>query len=94
MTQAEFEALHDECAKALHDYMKAATTLCRLLKELAERRWLALSTGGLSVPDRLEAGELAIFEPSNNAIDIHANTDTDFVGSAAAHPKKPEIDCI
>ena len=34
----------------------------------------------------MEAGELAIFEPSNNAIDIHAKTDADFVlGSAAPH---------
>jgi hypothetical protein len=37
MTQAEFEALHMECAKTLGDYMKAATTLCKLLGELAER---------------------------------------------------------
>jgi len=49
-------------------------------------RWLALSSGELFVPDGVEAGELAIFEPSNNAIDIHANAETDFViGSAAAH---------
>ena len=37
MTQAEFEVLHDKCAKALHDYTKASTTLCRLLGELADR---------------------------------------------------------
>lgn len=49
--------------------------------------WIALSTGRLLVPDIVEAGELAIFEPSNNAIDIHAKADADFVvGSAAAHP--------
>jgi redox-sensitive bicupin YhaK (pirin superfamily) len=48
--------------------------------------WVALSTGGLLVPDRVEAGELAIFEPGNNAIDIYAKADADFVlGSAAAH---------
>jgi len=37
MTHDEFEALHGECAKALGDYTKAATALCRLLGELAER---------------------------------------------------------
>jgi len=38
------------------------------------------------VPDTVEAGELAIFEPSNNAINIYAKTDADFaLGSAAAH---------
>ena len=37
MTRAEFEALYDQCAKALGDYMKAATTLCKLLWELAEQ---------------------------------------------------------
>jgi hypothetical protein len=34
--------------------------------------WLALSTGQLLVPDTVEAGELAIFEPSNHAVHIHA----------------------
>jgi hypothetical protein len=34
----------------------------------------------------VEAGELAIFEPSNDAIDIHAEAETEFVlGSAAPH---------
>jgi uncharacterized protein (DUF1778 family) len=34
----------------------------------------------------VEGGELAIFEPSNGAIDFHADTDTEFVlGSAAPH---------
>jgi hypothetical protein len=34
----------------------------------------------------VEAGELAIFEPSNDAIDFHAEADTEFVlGSAAPH---------
>jgi len=48
--------------------------------------WLAVSTGELLVPDKVEAGELAIFEPSNNPISSHAKTDADFVlGSAAAH---------
>ncbi len=48
--------------------------------------WVALSTGRLHVPESVEAGELAIFEPSNDAIDIHAEVDTEFVlGSAAPH---------
>ena len=48
--------------------------------------WVALSTGRLRVPERVEAGELAIFEASNDAIDIHAETDTEFVvGSAAPY---------
>ena len=35
----------------------------------------------------MEAGELAIFEPSNNALDIHAKADAAFVlGSATPHP--------
>jgi redox-sensitive bicupin YhaK (pirin superfamily) len=48
--------------------------------------WLALSAGQLLVPDTVEAGELAIFEPANNPINIYAKADADFVlGSAAAH---------
>jgi redox-sensitive bicupin YhaK (pirin superfamily) len=48
--------------------------------------WVALSTGRLRVPERVEAGELAVFEPSNDAIDIHAEADTEFVlGSATPH---------
>jgi len=48
--------------------------------------WLALSSGQLRVPDTVGAGELAIFEPSNNAINIYAKDDADFVlGSATAH---------
>jgi redox-sensitive bicupin YhaK (pirin superfamily) len=49
--------------------------------------WVALSTGNLAVPERVEAGELAVFEPSNQAIDFSAEADTEFVlGSAASHP--------
>jgi redox-sensitive bicupin YhaK (pirin superfamily) len=49
--------------------------------------WIALSTGSLAVPEPVRAGELAVFEPSNTAIDIHAEADTEFVlGSAAPHP--------
>jgi redox-sensitive bicupin YhaK (pirin superfamily) len=49
--------------------------------------WIALGSGNLAVPERVEAGELAIFEASNEAIDFHAGADTEFVlGSAARHP--------
>ena len=49
--------------------------------------WIALGSGSLSVPEPVEAGEMVAFEPSNQAIDFHAATDTEFVlGSAASHP--------
>ena len=48
--------------------------------------WVSVSTGRVRVPESVEAGELAIFEPSHDAIDFHAETDTEFVlGSAAPH---------
>jgi redox-sensitive bicupin YhaK (pirin superfamily) len=49
--------------------------------------WAALATGSLTAPDRVDAGEMVIFERSNAAIDFHAETDTELVvGSAAPHP--------
>jgi redox-sensitive bicupin YhaK (pirin superfamily) len=49
--------------------------------------WVALAAGCLAVPERIEAGELAAFAPSNKAIDFAAETDTEFVlGSAVGHP--------
>jgi redox-sensitive bicupin YhaK (pirin superfamily) len=49
--------------------------------------WIALGTGSLAVPERVQAGELAAFEASNEAIDFHAEAATEFVlGSAAGHP--------
>ena len=49
--------------------------------------WIALASGRLAVPERVEAGELVAFEPSNQAIEFRAETDTEFVlGSAASHP--------
>ena len=49
--------------------------------------WVALSKGKLDVPEPVEAGELAVFESSNQAIDFYAQADTEFVlGSAASHP--------
>jgi redox-sensitive bicupin YhaK (pirin superfamily) len=48
--------------------------------------WVSPGTGRLRVPETVEAGELAIFEPSHDAIDFHAEADTEFVlGSAAPH---------
>jgi redox-sensitive bicupin YhaK (pirin superfamily) len=49
--------------------------------------WIALSTGSVSVPEHVQAGELAAFEPSNQPIHFYAEADTEFVlGSAASHP--------
>jgi redox-sensitive bicupin YhaK (pirin superfamily) len=49
--------------------------------------WIALGTGRVLTPDSVEAGELAIFEPSNGPIDVHAEADTEFVlGSSVPHP--------
>jgi redox-sensitive bicupin YhaK (pirin superfamily) len=49
--------------------------------------WIALGSGSLAVPERVQAGELAVFERSNEAIDFHAEAETEFVlGSAASHP--------
>ena len=48
--------------------------------------WMALSEGLLLTPEKVEAGELAIFESSNDAIDVYAVTGTEFVvGSATPH---------
>lgn len=48
--------------------------------------WIALATGRLLAPEPVEAGELVIFEPSNGAIDFHAEAGTEFVlGSAVPH---------
>jgi redox-sensitive bicupin YhaK (pirin superfamily) len=49
--------------------------------------WVALATGRLAAAEPVEAGELAVFEPSEQAIDFTAEADTEFVlGSAAPHP--------
>jgi redox-sensitive bicupin YhaK (pirin superfamily) len=49
--------------------------------------WLALASGRLAVPEPVEAGELVAFETSDQAIDFHAEADTEFVlGSAVSHP--------
>ncbi|MDB5489167.1 MAG: pirin [Reyranella sp.] len=48
--------------------------------------WVAIASGILSAPDELRQGDLAAFEPSSEAVEFEAMTDTEFVlGSAAPH---------
>jgi redox-sensitive bicupin YhaK (pirin superfamily) len=48
--------------------------------------WVAIASGVLSGPEELRQGDLAAFEPSNDAVEFEARTDTEFVlGSAAPH---------
>jgi redox-sensitive bicupin YhaK (pirin superfamily) len=52
-----------------------------------EVAWLAVSEGALRAPEQIFAGELAVFEESNSAITIQADTASKFVlGSAVKHP--------
>ena len=45
--------------------------------------WIAVASGTVSVPHELRHGDLAAFEPSTEAVDFEARTDTEFVlGSA------------
>jgi redox-sensitive bicupin YhaK (pirin superfamily) len=49
--------------------------------------WIALASGSLAIPEPIAAGEMVAFDKSNQAIDILAETDSEFVlGSAASHP--------
>jgi redox-sensitive bicupin YhaK (pirin superfamily) len=48
--------------------------------------WIALASGILSAPDQLRHGDMVVFEPSSEAVEFEALTDTEFVlGSAAPH---------
>ncbi|MCF5705691.1 pirin family protein [Pseudomonas syringae] len=48
--------------------------------------WLAVNQGGLEAGGPIQAGELAVFEASDRAIDVIAQGDTSFVlGSAIKH---------
>ena len=48
--------------------------------------WVAVGWGAVAVPAELRHGELAAFEPSNEAIEIEARSDAEFVvGSAVRH---------
>jgi redox-sensitive bicupin YhaK (pirin superfamily) len=49
--------------------------------------WTAVSRGRLRSPEALQAGELALFEESNDPVAFDAETDVELVlGSAAKHP--------
>ncbi|HTB90380.1 MAG TPA: pirin family protein [Steroidobacteraceae bacterium] len=49
--------------------------------------WLAVSDGTIGAPEPISAGELAVFEESNDAIVIRADRAARFIlGSAAKHP--------
>jgi redox-sensitive bicupin YhaK (pirin superfamily) len=49
--------------------------------------WMAVGLGRVATPAVVEAGEMAVFEPSNGEIEFKAYADTDFViGSAIPHP--------
>jgi redox-sensitive bicupin YhaK (pirin superfamily) len=48
--------------------------------------WTAIASGTVSVPDELRHGDMAAFEPSEQAVEFVALTDTQFVlGSAVPH---------
>ncbi len=48
--------------------------------------WIAVAAGSLKAPDFIEAGEMVVFDSSENAVIFTAETDTDFVlGSAEPH---------
>jgi redox-sensitive bicupin YhaK (pirin superfamily) len=49
--------------------------------------WAALSTGSVRTPELVSAGELAIFEPGDGAVEFEALSASQFVvGSARPHP--------
>jgi redox-sensitive bicupin YhaK (pirin superfamily) len=48
--------------------------------------WIAMNSGAVAVPDKLRQGDLAAFEQSNEAIEVEAQADAEFVlGSAVPH---------
>jgi redox-sensitive bicupin YhaK (pirin superfamily) len=48
--------------------------------------WVAIASGSVSASDTLRVGDLAVFAPSNEAVEFEALSDTEFVlGSAAPH---------
>jgi len=48
--------------------------------------WVAVGSGAVTVPDELRRGDLAAFEPSNEAIEFEAQSAAEFVvGSAVRH---------
>src|SRR6202048_4983609 len=49
--------------------------------------WVAIASGVLAAPDELRHGDLAAFEPSSQAVEFEALTDTEFVLGSAAPPE-------
>ena len=48
--------------------------------------WAAVGSGAVAVPDELSVGDLAAFQPSNDAVEFEARSDAEFVvGSAIPH---------
>jgi redox-sensitive bicupin YhaK (pirin superfamily) len=48
--------------------------------------WIATAAGVVAIPDQIHPGELAVFEPSNAAVEFRAQSDCEFVlGSAVRH---------
>jgi len=48
--------------------------------------WVAVSRGAVTAPERIEAGELAVFEPADAAITFEAESEAEFVlGSSVPH---------
>src|SRR5882672_6051618 len=48
--------------------------------------WAAVGSGTVAVPDQLRVGDLAAFQPSNDAVEFEARSDAEFVvGSAIPH---------
>jgi redox-sensitive bicupin YhaK (pirin superfamily) len=67
--------------------LKAGERWCYEPPEGHEIGWAAVSVGRLLLPDELRAGDLAVFTESDEAVEFHAETDSEFVmGSAVKHP--------
>ena len=93
--------LHPHSGIATVPYYSREASVTRIRMARPESCWRAALNGSkpptepgtagdratrVRVPETVEAGELAVFEPSNDAIDIHADADTEFVlGFAAPH---------
>jgi redox-sensitive bicupin YhaK (pirin superfamily) len=49
--------------------------------------WIAVMDGGVRTPESVDKGELAVFDPSDGAIEFQATADARFVlGTAVPHP--------
>jgi redox-sensitive bicupin YhaK (pirin superfamily) len=67
--------------------LKAGETWCYEPPAGHDVAWIALASGSVAVPEPVAAGELVAFDKSSQAIDIRAETASEFVlGSAASHP--------